>query len=119
MPASTGCTMSRFFRAALAAVFAMLTPGAALAKTQDQITVLAAASLTNVLPEVGTSYEAANHVHVVFSFAASMTLARQIEASSGADMFISADKDSMNYLAMRGLIDQATRRDLLTNGLVL
>jgi molybdate transport system substrate-binding protein len=111
--------MSRFVRAALAALFAVLAPCAAFAQTQDQITVLAAASLTNVLPDIGKSYEAANHVRVLFSFAASMTLARQIEATSGADMFISADVDSMNYLDSRGLIAKPTRRDLIANSLVL
>ncbi len=111
--------MSRSVRAVLAMLFAMPVPCAANAQPQDRITVLAAASLSNVLPEIGKSYEAAKHVNVVFSFAASMTLARQIEATSGADMFVSADVDSMNYLESRGLIANPTRRDLLANSLVL
>ena len=57
----------------------------ALAQAPDQITVLAAASLSNVLPDIERSYEAATHRKAVFSFAASMTLAHQIEASAGAD----------------------------------
>ncbi len=81
--------------------------------------MLAAASLSGVLPEIGKNYEAATHQAVQFSFAASMTLARQIEASSGADIFISADQQSMDYLQTRGLIDPRSRRDLLANSLVL
>ncbi len=105
--------------AMIAALFAAIAPCAAAAQTPDQITVLAAASLSNVLPQIGRSYEAATHQKVVFSFAASMTLARQIEATSGADIFISADIPSMNYLNMRGLVIRQSRRDLLENNLVL
>jgi len=81
--------------------------------------VLAAASLANVLPKIGRSFEAAAHQQVRFSFAASMTLARQIEASAGADIFISADSEAMNDLQMRGLIITQSRRNLLGNSLVL
>jgi molybdate transport system substrate-binding protein len=56
---------------------------------------------------------------VVFSFAASMTLARQIELSAGADVFIAADVESMDYLDQRSRIVKATRQDLLGNRLVL
>src|SRR5262249_37151390 len=83
------------------------------------ITVFAAASLTNVLQDIGKGYEAKTHNHVVFSFAASSTLAKQIEGSSGADIFMSADTDWMDYLDSRGLIDHPTRKNLLGNSLVL
>jgi molybdate transport system substrate-binding protein len=46
-------------------------------------------------------------------------LAQQIEASGGADMFMSADSDWMDYLDNRGLIAHATRANLLGNRLVL
>ncbi|HEX5280305.1 MAG TPA: molybdate ABC transporter substrate-binding protein [Micropepsaceae bacterium] len=113
---STGASL---FRAIVALLFAAITPGAASAQAPDQITVLAAASLSNVLPDIARSYEAAAHRKIVFSFAASMTLARQIEATAGPDVFISADIPSMNYVDMRGLIIRQSRRDLLENNLVL
>lgn len=81
--------------------------------------VFAAASLTDVLTKIGAEYEASSGHKITFSFAASSVLARQIEATSPADMFISADEAWMDYLADRGLIDQATRSDLLGNRLVL
>src|SRR5262249_53821726 len=56
---------------------------------------------------------------VAISFAASSVLAKQIEASGGADMFVSADKDWMDYLDNKGLIAHATRRNLLASHLVL
>jgi len=55
----------------------------------------------------------------VFSFAASSALARQIEASGGADIFLSADTDWMDYLDKKGLIAPGSRANLLGNHLVL
>jgi molybdate transport system substrate-binding protein len=83
------------------------------------VTVFAAASLTDALKEIGAAYKQDTGRTVVFSFAASSALARQIEASSGADIFISADTDWMDYLDQKGLIAPGTRVDLLGNVLVL
>jgi molybdate transport system substrate-binding protein len=46
-------------------------------------------------------------------------LARQIEAGTRADVFVSADEEWMDYLATRKLIDPKTRHDILMNRLVL
>jgi molybdate transport system substrate-binding protein len=81
--------------------------------------VYAAASLTNALQDVVRDYEAAGGGKVKFSFAASSLLARQIEAGADADVFFSADSEWMDYLAERKLIRTATRRDVLSNRLVL
>jgi molybdate transport system substrate-binding protein len=56
---------------------------------------------------------------VRFSFAASSTLARQLENGSPADIFFSADLQWMDYLQARALIQPATRHDMLGNQLVL
>jgi molybdate transport system substrate-binding protein len=93
------------------------TPGA-LGAERD-VTVFAAASLTNALQDIGRDYEASGGGKVKFSFAASSLLARQIEAGAHADMFFSADVEWMDYLAERKLIKAATRRDVLSNRLVL
>ena len=81
-------TGMKWLRAMMAVLFTAIAPCVASAQAPDQITVLAAASLSNVLPDIERGYEAATHQKVVFSFAASMTLARQIEATAGADVFI-------------------------------
>jgi molybdate transport system substrate-binding protein len=52
-------------------------------------------------------------------YAASSTLARQIEQGAPADIFISADNDWMDYLAQRRLLKNDRRITLLTNRLVL
>lgn len=83
------------------------------------ITVFAAASLTDALNDVGKAYKAKTGNDVVFSFAASSALAKQIEASGGADAFVSADNDWMDYLDKKGLIAAGSRRNLLGNHLVL
>ncbi len=90
-----------------------------IAHAEDKVTVFAAASLTNALGEVSAQYEKASATKVVHSFAASSTLAKQIEAGAPADIFISADAKWMNYLNDKKLIDTASRRDLLGNKLVL
>ena len=92
---------------------------ASLANAEDKVTVFAAASLTNALGEVSAQYEKANATKIVHSFAASSTLAKQIEAGAPADIFMSADAKWMNYLGEKKLIDPASRRDLLGNKLVL
>jgi len=83
------------------------------------VTVFAAASLTDVLEEVGKAYTAANQVPVRFSFAASSALARQIESGAPADVFVSADQEWMNFLETKDLIRPDTRRDIVSNSLVL
>ena len=87
--------------------------------TAADVTVFAAASLNGALGDVGKAYRAKTGVMPAFSFAASSTLAKQIEASAGADIFISADTDWMDYLDGRDLIARASRKNLLGNHLVL
>jgi molybdate transport system substrate-binding protein len=105
---------SRFLRTVLAATLLAALPACAA-----DVTVFAAASLTDALKEVGDAYKHDTGKAVVISFAASSALARQIEASSGTDIFVSADTDWMDYLDSRGLIAHASRLDLLGNRLVL
>ena len=86
---------------------------------KPSITVFAAASLTNVLQELGDGFTKETSIPVRFSFAASSALARQIENGAPADVFFSADLEWMDYLQTRNLIQRDTRRDVLGNKLVL
>ena len=81
--------------------------------------VFAAASLTNVLGELAPAWEKTSGIPMKLSFAASSVLARQIEAGSNADVFISADQEWMNYLQARKLIARSSRADVVANRLVL
>jgi molybdate transport system substrate-binding protein len=86
---------------------------------QRGLTVFAAASLTNVLQEVGDAYTDESKIPVTFSFAASSALARQIESGAPAHVFMSADQEWMNYLQVRNLIAVETRANVVSNALVL
>jgi len=83
------------------------------------ITVFGAASLTNVLQDLGDAFTRETSIPVKFSFAASSTLARQIESGAPADVFFSADLDWMDYLQKRNLIQPQSRHDVVSNRLVL
>jgi molybdate transport system substrate-binding protein len=82
-------------------------------------TVFAAASLTDALKDVAAAWQKQGHPAPVYSFGASSTLARQIEQGAPAALFASADEKWMDYLAKGNLIVPDTRRDLLSNKLVL
>jgi molybdate transport system substrate-binding protein len=100
----------------LALIFALLLPAAAAA--QD-LTVFAAASLTDALNDVAKVWNTPGHAKLRFSFAASSTLARQIDQGATANLFASADVQWMDWAAQRHLIADDTRRTLLGNTLVL
>ena len=85
----------------------------------EPITVFAAASLKESLDEAAVAYEAQTGQPLRVSYAASSALARQIEQGAPADVFLSADLDWMDYLQQRKLVDEASRRNLLGNTLVL
>ncbi len=86
----------------------------------DDLTVSAAASLTNAFGEIAKMYEAQHAgTHVVLNFAASDVLLKQIEQGAPADVFASADEVTMDRAASGGRIDAATRRDFAANSLVL
>ena len=91
----------------------------ARAADQQPVTIFAASSLTEALNAVGAQYLADTGIKVRFSYGASSALARQIESGGPADLFFSADPDWMDYLQARSLIDPKTRRNLLSNRLVL
>jgi molybdate transport system substrate-binding protein len=85
----------------------------------DEVEVFAAASLTDALKEIAATYEKESGDKIIFNFAASNTLEMQIKAGAPADIFFSADEVKMNYLEFNGLIVKETRKDLLSNSLVI
>ncbi len=82
-----------------------------------EVMVFAAASTASAIQDVIVLYGARGAVAA--SFAASSALARQIENGAPADIYISANPRWMDSLAGAGLIETASRRDLLGNRLVL
>lgn len=84
-----------------------------------EVNVYAAASLTDVMKEIASAYEKESGDKILFNFGASSLLARQIIERAPADIFIWADEAKMDKLAKAGLIATETRRDLLSNLLVI
>jgi molybdate transport system substrate-binding protein len=117
MPASDP-TRRRLLRRASAAALAFGVPWRAQGQSTAAVTLFAAASLGDVLQSLARGW-AGRAPALRLSFAASSTLARQIEQGAPADLFISADEAWMDYLAQRGKIDVASRRVLATNRLVV
>ena len=109
-------------RRLIACVFLILLTGAwgTAAPAQDaKLVIFAAASLKDALDEVNAAFQREKGQATTTSYAASSTLAKQIEAAAPADIFISADLDWMDYLAKKNLIKPETRANLLGNRLVL
>jgi molybdate transport system substrate-binding protein len=102
----------------LCACVASAAPGTS-EREKPVLLVLAAASLTNVLGDLSPGWEKQAGVVIRLSFASSAVLARQIEAGGKADVFVSADREWMDYLQSRRLLDVPSRRDLAGNRLVL
>ena len=102
-----------------ALAFAAIPGLTSMAGAQGGPTVFAAASLKNALDEVAASWAAAGKPTVRISYAASNTLAKQIEQGAPADLFVSADLDWMDYAAGKGLIRPDTRVSLLANSMVV
>lgn len=85
----------------------------------EGITVFAASSLTTAMDEIGATFTRDTGTKVVFSFAGTGTLARQIEAGAPADVFVSADETWMTYVVESGAIRAGTVRPVAGNTLVL
>lgn len=103
-------------------VTALLALRPATARSRGAATgpsVFAAASLADALRALGERWGDLGHPAPRLSFAASSTLARQIEQGAPADLFLSADEAWMDHVQRRGLIVDASRASPLANALVL
>ena len=107
------------FSVLLLALLASTGHCAFAANSDEPLVVFAAASLADALQKVSEEYTQATGTRVKLSFAASSALARQIESGAGADVFVSADEEWMDYLEERKLIVRSSRQDLLGNRLIL
>lgn len=93
---------------------------AAVPAAAGEVTVFAAASLTNVLQELGAEWQKSpGGEKVIFNFASSSALAVQIQAGAPADLFFSADEAKMDQLEKKKLIVPGSRRSLLSNTLAV
>ncbi|MGO8800662.1 MAG: molybdate ABC transporter substrate-binding protein [Roseiarcus sp.] len=89
------------------------------ARADEPLTVFAAASLKTALDEAAAAFRADGGAEVRISYGGSLALARQIVAGAPADIFASADEQSMDEAVKGGAIAPASRFDLLGNRLVV
>src|SRR4030095_2601908 len=92
---------------ALLVLCTLALPARAADAPDQELLVFAAASLANSLDEIGTAYTQQTQQHVKFSYAASSALARQLEAGSRADLFVSAGLEVSAHAAGRHHIYRA------------
>jgi molybdate transport system substrate-binding protein len=103
----------------VAVLLVVLSLGLSQPANAEEILVSAAASLTDVLKEIGKVYQSKTKNRTTFNFGASNDLARQIDEGAPADIFFSADLVQMDHLDQKGRIESATRKTLLSNQLVI
>jgi molybdate transport system substrate-binding protein len=108
--------LARLRRHAVTALLALVP----LAVQAADLTVSAAASLSNALRELGPLFEARNPgMSVVFNFGASDTLLAQIARGAPADVFASADQETMDRADAQKLLTAGSRRNFVANTLVM
>lgn len=84
------------------------------------LTVSAAASLRDTLTEIESLYRQNQpNTTLTYNFGGSGSLQQQIEQGAPVDVFISAAPKQMDALEAKGLLLKDTRRNLLTNQVVL
>ncbi|HET7460986.1 MAG TPA: molybdate ABC transporter substrate-binding protein [Longimicrobium sp.] len=108
----------------IAAVAALAFAAACGGETKDarapgEVMVFAAASLRESLEELGAAFQRQTGTRVAFNFAGSNDLAHQIDAARGMDLFLSASPAWMDTVQHAGRVAPGTRRDLLSNTLVI
>ncbi|WP_261302989.1 molybdate ABC transporter substrate-binding protein [Paenibacillus andongensis] len=121
----TGCTSKKEQPAASSTpaqtAQAAATPTSTPTPTEKvELTISAAASLTDAFKEIQTNYENKNkQIKLNFNFGASGALQQQIEQGAPADLFFSAATKNMKTLVDKQLIEPSQQKNMLINELVL
>jgi molybdate transport system substrate-binding protein len=85
----------------------------------DEILVAAAASLTDVLGDVGKAYQTKSTHKILLTLGPSNVLARQIDQGAPVDIFFSADTAQLDFLDKNHRLEPGSRKNLLSNQLVI
>jgi molybdate transport system substrate-binding protein len=109
----------RSWRLPLVLASALVAFSPTLALADAPIVIFAAASLKTALDEAAGAFRAETGTETKISYGGSLALARQITEGAPADIFVSADEDSMDEAAKGAAIKPQTRFDFLANSLVI
>jgi molybdate transport system substrate-binding protein len=88
-------------------------------ESREVLTVFVAASLTDVVQQVGEEFEAQHDVSIVYNFASSGALAQQLIASPKADIYFGASELWAEMLIDEGVLEPLSKRTLFGNRLAL
>lgn len=94
-------------------------PVVAQPDASPELLVLAAASLTDVLPRIAERWSAVDGASVRFSFDGTSRLAPQAVSGARADLFFAADEAWIRWLEGEGAVARGSARVIATNELVL
>ena len=98
----------------------LISSPAVVAQANRSLLISAAASLQDALEEIQPLFQQSQpNIKVNYNFGASGALQQQIEQGAPADVFFSAATKQMDALQNKKLISPDTRRNLVTNNLVL
>jgi molybdate transport system substrate-binding protein len=92
--------------------FALLLALASLSgqpKAKPELTIAAAANLTDVFGQLGPHFETETGIHPIFSFASTAQLTQQIENGAPFDVFAAADSEHVAELEQKGLLTVGSR----------
>lgn len=104
----------KLFCAVIIFFFAAVEAGA------QELLVSAAASLTHVFKAIGAEFERTHRgTKVIFNFAASDILVKQIAEGAPVDVLASADQEAMDRAAKTNIIVASTRINFAANRLVV
>lgn len=104
----------------LALLALLACAGLSLPARATELTVSAAASLTQALREIAPAFEAAHPgTKLRLNFGASGALLAQIARGAPVDVLLSADAETMDQAQAQGLVRPAQRRNVVSNTLVL
>ena len=106
-------------RSLLFAIAAVIGLAGCTPSASDGPVVLAASSLQAPLEQLAAEWTASGRPAPVLSFASSAALARQIESGAPADIYISADRQWIDYLAGQAQVEPDALRRIAANRLVL
>jgi molybdate transport system substrate-binding protein len=96
----------------LACLLAFTLPGCnpeTAANARPEVTIAAAANLTQVFQVLGARFESTTGIHPVFSFGSTAQLAQQIENGAPFDVFAAADAIHVEELDRKGLLVSGSR----------
>ena len=107
-------------RSALLVFCAFLFAACAGAQTsRREVTVAAAANLSDVFQQIGPEFEASTGIHPVFSFASTASIAVQIQNGAPFDVFTAADAAHIDQLEKARLLVPGSRAIYATGILAL